>query len=164
MNNFNSNTKYNYNKDLMLKEKVLNSIIRTKYIENNENICQLLFNNKDLSNTNFDQFSYIISPSFVHILIKFNDIKEKDYFRKLMKKIFSKFTLNNLNNTFDNFNEKIYTNYESVLYFLEIILDNFDDLNLGCPEKMDGSMMRVDRLFITALIVQNRKPAIQSLP
>ena len=122
MNNFNSHKKYNNNKE------VLNSIIRTKYIENNENICELLFNNKDLSNTNFAQFTHIISPSFVHILIKFNDIKEKDYFRKLMKKIVSEFTLNYLNNTFDNFNEKIYSNYESVLYFLELILDNFDNL------------------------------------
>ena len=106
----------------------MNCILRTSYVENNENICLLLFNDGELTNSNFEEYAYIISPSFAHIIIKFNNIKEKEYFRTFMAKLVSKFLLNDLIMAFDKFNENIFSNYEAALYFLELIIENFESI------------------------------------
>ena len=54
-----------------------------------------------------------------------------EYFRKIMTKIvskLSKFDLDNLILAFDKFNMNIYDNYEEMLYFLELITENFTEL------------------------------------
>ena len=119
---------YDFKRNIKFKGKIINCIIRISYIENNEDICVLLFNNKDLTNTNFEYYSNIIKQSFAHVIIKFNNIKEKEYFRKLMTKFVAKFDLNDLILAFDKFNINIFDNYEEMLYFLELIIENFNDL------------------------------------
>ena len=123
--NFNNFKKLN---ELTLKEKIFNSIFRISHIENNKSIHQLLFNNKDLTVNDFANYSYIISQSLSSIIIKFNKIKNEKYFRNLMKKIISKFTLDNIITALDNFNENISTDFESMLYFLELIKENFNEI------------------------------------
>jgi hypothetical protein len=116
------------NKDPPPKEKILNCIFRIPHLENNNDICELLFNNEYLWKTHFAQFSYIIAQSFATIIIKFNKVKEKEYFRKLMEKILNKFTEENLNNAFNKFNKSIFIEYEGMLYFLEMIINNFESI------------------------------------
>ena len=60
--------------------------------------------------------------------MKFNKIKEKEYFKNLMEEILKKFTEDNLNNAFNKFNASIYKEYEGMLYFLELIINNFESL------------------------------------
>ena len=122
--NFNNFKKIN---ELTLKEKIFNSIFRISHIENNKSIHQLLFNNKDLTVNDFANYSYI-SQSLSSIIVKFNKIKNEKYFRNLMKKIISKFTLDNIITVLDNFNENISTDFESMLYFLELIKENFNEI------------------------------------
>ena len=45
-----------------------------------------------------------------------------------MSKVISKFDINNINNAFNGFNRNIFDNYESMLYFLELIIENFNNL------------------------------------
>ena len=108
----------------------MNSILRIHFIENNDKIHGLLFKNKFLCKTNFDEYSYFISHSFAHIIIKFNIIKEEKYFKSIMKKVFlcNNFTLNNFINTFDKFNDNFFNNFESMLYFLDLIIENLSAL------------------------------------
>ena len=115
-------------KIIILKEKILNTIFRINNIEKNNEICGLLFNNKELSNIHFADYSYIISQSFSHIIIKFNEIKENDYFKKLMIKVLVKFTDYNLINAFDNFNKNILINYECTLFYLDLIIETLNQL------------------------------------
>jgi hypothetical protein len=116
------------NKDLSLKEKILNCIFRIPHLENNNDICELLFNDEYLWKTNFAQFSCVIAQSFATIIMKFKKIIEKEYFGKLMEKILVKFTEENLNNSFNKFNESIFIEYEGMLYFLELIIKNYESL------------------------------------
>ena len=45
-----------------------------------------------------------------------------------MGKILTKFTKDNLNNALNKFNESIFDEYEGMLYFLELIINNFESL------------------------------------
>ena len=107
---------------------MFSEILKIPFIENREEICELLFNNNDLTITNFGEYSDLISNYFVHVLIKFNNIKEKEYFKNLMTKIVSKFSNDNLVIAFNKFNENFFDNYESMQYFLELLIINFDNL------------------------------------
>ena len=42
--------------------------------------------------------------------------------------ILTKFTKDNLNNALIKFNESIFDEYEGMLYFLELIINNFESL------------------------------------
>ena len=116
------------NKISKINEKILNCFLRIKGIENNQEIYEFLFNNKDLSNSKFTDFSYVISQSFSHVITKFNNVKENEYFRKLMLNVVSNFNLNILMHTFDKLNQSILSNYESMLFFLELIIEAFNSL------------------------------------
>ena len=120
--------KCNNRKIRFFKEKMFSEILKIPSIENREEICELLFNNNDLTITNFGEYSDLISNYFVHVLIKFNNIKEKEYFKNLMTKIVSKFSNDNLVIAFNKFNENFFDNYESMQYFLELLIINFDNL------------------------------------
>ena len=111
-----------------MKEKTLNCIFRIPHLDNNNDICELIFNDEYLCKENFAQFSNVISQSFATIIMKFNKIKEKEYFKNLMEKILKEFTEDNLNNAFNKFNVSIYKEYEGMLYFLELIINNFESL------------------------------------
>ena len=120
--------KCNNRKIRFFKEKMFSEILKIPFIENREEICELLFNNNDLTITNFGEYSDLISNYFAHVLIKFNNIKEKEYFKNLMTKIVSKFSNDNLVIAFNKFNENFFDNYESMQYFLELLIINFDNL------------------------------------
>ena len=120
--------KCNNRKIRFFKEKMFSEILKIPFIENREEICELLFNNNDLTITNFGEYSPLISNYFAHVLIKFNNIKEKEYFKNLMTKIVSKFSNDNLVIAFNKFNENFFDNYESMQYFLELLIINFDNL------------------------------------
>ena len=113
-----------------MKEKTLNCIFRIPHLDNSNDICELIFNDEYLCKENFAQFSNVISQSFATIIMKFNKIKEKEYFKNLMEKILKEFTEDNLNNAFNKFNASIYKEYEGMLYFLELIINNFESLKI----------------------------------
>ena len=110
----------------------MNSILRIHFIENNGEILGLLFKNKFLCETYFDEYSNFISHSFAHVIIKFNIIKEEKYFKSIMKKVLlcNNFTLNNFINVFDKFNDNFFNNYESMLHSINLMIIFLIILNL----------------------------------
>ena len=125
---FNFYKNSNFNIILLFQEKIINGILRIPFIETSEEICELLFNNKDLTETYFTEYSYLISKYFAYILIKFNNIKEKEYFKKLMTKIVSIFSKDNIIIAFNKFNENIFDNHEPMQFFLKLLVENFRNL------------------------------------
>ena len=112
-----------YNKT-ELQNKLLNSILKIKFLENNQNICDLLFNNSSIFNKP-DDYRHSISLSYSKILIKFSNMRENESFRKIMTKILSKFTYNEMQNCLIDLNKIFFSNYKSLNYFYILLIEIF---------------------------------------
>ena len=117
----------NINNQINLQNKLLNSLLKIIFIEKNNDICNLLFNNFSLFK-NPDDYRHVISLSYSKILLKFNNIQKNKQFREMMSVILSKFTFIEMLNCLNDLNKQLFTNYESYDYFLDLLIDNFGKL------------------------------------
>ena len=117
----------NLNNKSKLQNKFLNSILKIKFLENNLDICDLLFNSSSIFN-NPDDYRHIISLSFTQILLKYDYIKTTNHFKIILLDILSKFTLEEMLNTLNDLNKKLFTNYETINFFFDLLMENFENL------------------------------------
>ena len=117
----------NLNNKAKLQNKFLNSILKIKFLENNLDICDLLFNGSSIFN-NPDDYRHIISLSFTQILLKYDYIKTTNNFKKILLDILSKFNLYEMLNTLNDLNKKLFTNYETINFFFDLLMENFENL------------------------------------
>ena len=90
------------------------------YLENNINICRLLFKNPIFKKT--DVFLKVLSSSYLKILIKFNKIEE---IRIILSNVLTKFNWDEMNNCLKELNKNIVSNYESIDLFFDLLIENF---------------------------------------
>ena len=114
----------NINNQTNLENKLLNSMLKIKFLEKNNNISNLLFNNFSIFK-NPDDYRHIISLSYSKFLFKFNNIKENGQFRKIMSDILLKFTFLEMTNCLNDLKKKLFSHYESYNYFLDLLLENY---------------------------------------
>ena len=115
---------FNFYNETKLQNKLLNSILKIYFLENNQSICDLLFNNTSIFN-NPDDYRHIISLSYSKILIKFNNMKENEAFTKMMSNILSRFTFNEMLSCFNDLTQNLFSNYETLDYFLDLLIENY---------------------------------------
>jgi len=117
----------NLNNKAKLQNKFLKSILKIKFLENNLDICDSLFNSSSIFN-NPDGYRHTISLSFVDILFKFDYIKTTDQFKLILSDILLKFTLDEMQNTLEGLKIKLFTNYETINFFFDLLMENFEKL------------------------------------
>ena len=115
---------FNCHNKTELQNKLLNSILKIIFLENNQNICDLLFNNSSIFNKP-DDYRHIISLSYSKILIKFSNMRENESFRKIMTNILSRFTYNEMQNCLTDLNKNFFSNYKSLNYFYILLIEIF---------------------------------------
>ena len=115
---------FNCHNKTELQNKLLNSILKIIFLENNQNICDLLFNNSSIFNKP-DDYRHIISLYYSKILIKFCNMRENESFRKIMTNILSRFTYNEMQNCLNDLNKNFFSNYKSLNYFYILLIEIF---------------------------------------
>ena len=118
---------FNFYNEVKMQNNLLNSILKIIYLGNNQKICDLLFNNSSIFNKP-DDYRHIISLSYSKILFKFNNMKDNDKYIKIMSNILSQFTLNEMLNCLSDLNQKLFSDYEPINFFLNLLIENFNKL------------------------------------
>ena len=104
-----------------LTNKFFNSILKIQFLENNSNLCDLLFiNDFSIFNRLFD-YIHKNTLSYTKIIIKFKKIKK---FREVLSNILSQFNYNEMVSTLDELNDYIFSDYESLVYFYDLLIEN----------------------------------------
>ena len=120
---------FNTNNETNIQNKLLNSILKIIYLENNMNInvCELLFDNLSVYN-NQEIYRHITSLNYMRILFKFDKVIKNAHLRKIMLDILSKFTFDEMENCLDMINKNLFSNYKSIDSFFDLMEEKFQSL------------------------------------
>ena len=103
-----------------LTNKFFNSILKIQFLENNSNLCDLLFNDSSLFSRLFE-FIHKNSLSYTKIIVKFKKIKQ---FRDLISDALTQFTSNEMMNTLNELSDYLFSDYESIDFFYDLLIEN----------------------------------------
>ena len=104
-----------------LTNKFFNSILKIQFLETNSNLCDLLFiNDSSIFNRLFD-YIHKNTLSYTKIIVKFKKIEK---FRKVISNILPKFTCDEMISTLNELNDYLFSDYESVDYFYDLLIEN----------------------------------------
>ncbi len=104
-----------------LTNKFFNSILKIQFLENNSNLCDLLFiNDSSIFNRLFD-YIHKNTLSYTKIIVKF---KKFEKFRGVLSNILAKFIYDEMMSTLNELNDYLFSDYESIDYFYDLLIEN----------------------------------------
>ena len=123
--------KFNFSKsaqknELKIRNKLLNSILKISNLENNDSLCNLLFNEAAIFNSRYEGFTYLSFSEIIQNLLKYNTQKANDNYIKIIKTILIFIQDNELLDLFYNLSKKLFSEYSSIEFFFSLLLENFN--------------------------------------
>ena len=112
-------------KEIEIRNKLLNSILDISCLENNDNLCDLLFSK---SKTFINPFGNIVSLSYSEIiqkLLRFGKQKKNSNFSKILYDIFSNINYAEINDLFTYLQGRIFYDFICVDFFLSLLIEYF---------------------------------------
>lgn len=125
--NFSKNTQKN---EIKIRNKLLNSLLKLSYLENNNDICNLIFNGSTIFNNPYDGYTFLSNSETLQNLLKFNTQKSKAYFIIIIRNILLNIQLGEMMDLFDNLKKKIFTEFNSVNFFFDMLLVNINNIKI----------------------------------
>jgi len=104
-----------------LTNKFFNSILKIEFLENNTNLCELLFINDSSKFNRLFDYIHKNTLSYTKIIAKFKKIKK---FREVLSNALSQFNCNEMMGTLNELNEYLFSDYETLDFFYDLLIDN----------------------------------------
>ena len=114
----------------MIRNKLLNSLLKLSYLENNNDLCNLIFNQSTIFNNPYEGYIYLSNSEILQNLLKFNTQKNQVYFTKIIGNILLNIRLGEMMDFFDNIKKKIFSDFNSVDFFFSMFLENFNNIKI----------------------------------
>ena len=126
--NFSTNTK---KVELNIRNKLLNSLLKISYLENNSHLCNLLFTNANIFKNPYEGFAYLSYSEILFNLLKFHSQKNNiTNYNLLILNILTNISLDELNDLFNCMNKRLFHDYNLIEFFLSILIKYFSFLKI----------------------------------
>ena len=120
--NFSKNNKKN---EIKIRNKLLNSLLQISSIENNDNLCNLLFSNSNIFNNPYEGFISLSYSEILVNLLKFNTQKNNINYIKILTNILTNINQDEMIEIFSYLKKRVFSDYSSIDFFFSILIENF---------------------------------------
>ena len=104
---------------------MLNSILKLSYLENNQKLCDLIFNNSKPFIEQNETFNFLSYSEIFQNLLKYKNQMKNNNYKTTIRNILKNINFNEMMDVFDNMKKDIVDNTVCVEFFLSLLIDNF---------------------------------------